>query len=296
MIDYRVRTFLTLCDLMSYRKTAETLSISQPAVTQQIQYLERSYGCKLFFYENRRLTKTPAAAELEAYARSMCCNDYQVRQKLQAANIRQLRIGATRTIGDYVIGDQVIHFLRESPNALTVIVDNTEALLGMLNDNRLDFAVIEGFFDHKRYDSYCLRREPFVGICQKGHPFAGRSVSTAELLGESIIHQEEGTGTRAILERRLLSSDETLSQFRRKICVSSFHLILELVRAGLGISFVYKSLADSVPELDRFTIQGEEIVQEFNLVWLKGANVFEAIRTFFLAGGKGDFLDELPRD
>ena len=62
MLDYRIDTFLTLCESMNYRKTAEILHISQPAVTQQIHYLENQYGQKLFQYENRHLVKTEAAA------------------------------------------------------------------------------------------------------------------------------------------------------------------------------------------------------------------------------------------
>ena len=65
MVDYRIETFLLLCELMNYRKTAEALRITQPAVTQQIHFLERQYGCKLFDYRNHQLTKTDAAVAHE---------------------------------------------------------------------------------------------------------------------------------------------------------------------------------------------------------------------------------------
>ena len=55
MIDYRIPTFLTLYELMNYRRTAEQLKLSQPAVTQQIHALERDYGCRLFTYDGSRL-------------------------------------------------------------------------------------------------------------------------------------------------------------------------------------------------------------------------------------------------
>ena len=64
MLDYRMGTFLALCETLSYHKAAQQLHISQPAVTQHIQFLEREYGCKLFTYENRSLQKTPAALVL----------------------------------------------------------------------------------------------------------------------------------------------------------------------------------------------------------------------------------------
>ena len=50
MLDYRIYTFLTLFKEMNYRKTAEKLNMTQPGVTQHIQYLEKHYGVKLFEY------------------------------------------------------------------------------------------------------------------------------------------------------------------------------------------------------------------------------------------------------
>lgn len=286
MLDYRMITFLTLCDTMNYRETAERLHMTQPAVTQHIQFLEREYHCRLFLYENRRLTKTEAALALEQYGRAMRYNDQTIRQTLQKGAGRIVRVGATKTIGDYVILEQVKRYLADKDNALTLIVDNTEHLLKLLEENQLDFAIVEGFFDKKLFDSRCLRKEPFVGICRKGHPFAGREISVEELLNETIIHREEGSGTRAILEQKLGGYNESLSQFRRHICISSFKLILELVKEGLGVSFVYYVLADSEPELAKFNIQGEAIVREFNMVWLKHAHVREKIEAFFQPAGE----------
>ena len=284
MLDHRIHTFLTLCECMNYRQTAELLHISQPAVTQQIHYLERMYEQKLFTYENHRLKKTEAAILLEKYARAATLHDCSLREKLTDNNINQLRIGATKTIGDYFLKDHIYHYLTKKENALTLIVDNTEHLLGLLEENELDFAVIEGFFDKNSFDNVLLRREPFVGICRKDHPFAGREVTIDELLQETIIHREDGSGTRAILEQELSGYNESLQRFQRRICISSFRLILDMVKRGLGISFVYNILADSDPELAKFTIQGETVVREFNIVYLKYADLLEKICWFFPGG------------
>lgn len=280
MVDYRVETFLLLCQLMNYRKTAQALGITQPAVTQQIHYLERQYGCKLFTYKNARLQKTEAALTLEQYARALRLKEQSLRSKLSNP-VRQLRIGATKTIGDYVIKEEVRRFLRREDQALSLVVDNTEHLLKMLKENELDFAMIEGYFDRSQFDSQLFRREPFVGICPAGHPFAGKKVSMGDLVRETIIHREAGSGTRAILEEKLHGYNESLDRFRRQICVSSFPVILDLVKHGLGISFVYEVLADSDPDVSKFTIQGEPIVREFNIVYLKYADLKEKIGWFF---------------
>ena len=281
MLDYRIDTFFTLCECMNYRKTAEILHISQPAVTQQIHYLENQYGQKLFVYENRRLVKTEAAAILEQYARAAKLQQQDLLQKLESSPIHTLRIGATKTIGDYYLKEDIRRYLQSPDNALTLIVDNTEHLLRLLEENELDFSVVEGFFDKTRFDSILLRREPFVGICRKDHPFAGREVTMEELLQQTIIHREAGSGTRAILEQELRGYNESLQRFQRHICISSFNIILDLVKQGFGVSFVYNILADSDPALAKFSIRGETVVREFNVVYLKYADMGEKIRLFF---------------
>ena len=281
MLDYRIDTFLLLCKVMNFRKTADQLGITQPAVTQQIHFLEKQYDCKLFQYENRRLEKTEAAVILERYAQAAKMQEQNLRQKLESSPIQTLRIGATKTIGDYYLKDDIRRYVKSPDNALTLIVDNTERLLHLLEENELDFAVVEGFFDKASFDSILLRREPFVGICRKDHPFAGREVTMEELLKETIIHREAGSGTRAILEQELSGYNESLQRFQRHICISSFNIILDLVKQGFGVSFVYNILADSDPALAKFSIRGESVVREFNVVYLKYADMGEKIRLFF---------------
>ena len=279
MMDYRIDTFLLVCERMNYRKTAEILGITQPAVSQQIHFLEQQYGCKLFVYKNARLQKTEAAELLEQYARAMRLQEQHLRQKLNC-KIQELKIGATKTIGDYVLKEQIRTFLTPEDHALSLVVDNTEHLLKLLEENQLDFAVVEGYFDRSRFDSQLLRLEPFVGVCSKAHPFAGREITLPELFSQTLIHREDGSGTRAILEQMLQSRNQSLSRFKRQICISSFPVILDLVKNGYGVSFVYQVLADSDPDIAKFTISGETILREFRIVYLKYADLQEKIDAF----------------
>lgn len=280
MLDYRMETFLILCEEMNYRKTAQILHLSQPAVTHHIQFLEHEYGCSLFTYAGRQLIQTPQGRALEEYARSVKHNDLEVRRKLSNPHVLELKVGATKTIGDYVINHRVNRFLTSQDHALTFIVDNTEHLLQMLDDGQLDFAVVEGYFSKTHFEWQLFRQEPFVGICHKNHPFCGRKVGLPELLTATIIHREAGSGTRAILEQKLKGYNESLERFDRHICISSFKLILDAVKQNLGVSFVYEALADSDPQLGKFWMEGDPIIREFNIVYLKNTDPQEKIRLF----------------
>ena len=98
-----------------------------------------------------------------------------------------LRVGATKTIGEYVLVPTVRQFLKKENHQIDLLVDNTETLLAMLERGELDFAIIEGVFDKEKYSHRLYKKESFLGICSRRHSFAGRTVSLEEVLQESLL-------------------------------------------------------------------------------------------------------------
>jgi DNA-binding transcriptional LysR family regulator len=142
----------------------------------------------------------------------------------------------------------------------------------MLDENRLDFAVIEGTFSKTKYDSYLLRMEPFVGICAKNSPLSGKHLSIEDLLKETIIVREEGSGTRRIFEERLMASGYGLNDFSREVSISSFVSIKALVAVGVGISFLYRSVVADADDIGTFTIDGITEPHPFHVVYTRNTN------------------------
>ena len=252
MVDYRIETFLTLYETLNYHRTGEILQLSQPAVSRQIHTLEQEYGCRLFLYDGRRLTRTAAADRVAQYARSAVYNEKKMREELAAPTARTVRIGATKTIGEFVIGDPLSRYLRETEGNLCVMVDNTENLLHQLEHGGLEFALVEGAFDKERYGHILYRYAPFVGMCHKSHPFAGKRVRIEDLAGETVILREQGSGTRAILEHTLADYGYSLSLFKRVICASSFSLVARFVEENAGITFAYSAVGERREEIAFF--------------------------------------------
>lgn len=277
MTDHRIYTFLKLCELMNYRKTAEALNMTQPAVTQHIHFLEQEYHCKLFQYENRTLSKTPAAVALEKYAISMLYNEKLFRESLLLPSSRRLSIGATKTIGEYTIAKDLLNLSGRRDISLELIIDNTENLLTRLNALQLDFLLVEGYIDKNNYGHQLLRREELVGICSSTHPFAKKEVPFQELLNEHIILRESGSGTRAVFENFLDEKGYSTDSFAHSSVISSFKLIEQAVCAGYGISFVYESIPASNPGLSCFRVKDSKILHEFNCVYLKNTPVADRL-------------------
>ena len=271
-MDSKLQTFLTLCQTMNYRQAAEHLHLSQPAVTKQIQSLEQTLQTKLFYYDGHTLHKTEKCLLLERYAISMQYQFEELQLAIADKQLLKLRIGATKTIGDYVLIDAIKDYLRSSNHELSLVVDNTRHLLQMLDENKLDFAVIEGAFSKSKYDSYLYRMEPFVGICAKNSPLCGKHTTVEELLNETIIVREEGSGTRRIFEERLISSGYELNDFYRQVSISSFVSIKALVSGGIGISFLYQSVVAGDDNIGVFTVDGLTEPHAFHVVYTRNTN------------------------
>lgn len=279
-MDSKLHTFLTLCQTMNYRLAAQRLHLSQPAVTKQIQSLEQSLQTKLFHYDGHTLHKTEKCLLLERYAISRRHQFEELQLAIVDKKRSRLRIGATKTIGDYVLMDAIREYLSDPGHELSLVVDNTRHLLQMLDENRLDFAVIEGRFSKTKYDSYLLRMEPFVGICEKNSPLCGRHIPVEELLRETIIVREEGSGTRRIFEERLNGAGYELRDFSREISISSFVSIRALVEAGVGISFLYRSVVAAAENIGTFTVEGITEPHPFHVVYTRNTNAKKYAQAF----------------
>lgn len=279
-MDSKLHTFLTLCQTMNYRVAAERLHLSQPAVTKQIQALEQSLCTKLFMYDGHALHKTEKCLILERYAISLHYQFEELQLAIADKERLKLRVGATKTIGDYVLIDAIRDYLRNPNHELSLVVDNTKHLLQMLDENQLDFAVIEGTFSKTKYASYLFRMEPFVGICAKDSPLCGRQISIEELLKETIIVREDGSGTRRIFEERLIATGYELSDFFRQISISSFVSIKALVASGIGISFLYQSVVTNDERIGTFAVEGLTMPHAFHVVYTRNTNAKKYAQQF----------------
>ena len=282
MLDYRILTFLKLCETMNYRITAEELNMTQPAVTQHIHYLEEEYKCKLFIYNRKKLEKTNQAILLEEYARSAYYNEIYLKRKIKSENKIKINIGATKTIGEFVIGEKIKKLVKNEKYDISLTIDNTENLIKLMELNKLDFILVEGIFNKDKYGYKLYKKDDFIGICSKNHKFNEKSIKFEELFKEDIIIREEGSGTRGIFEQFLSENSFSLEFFKKKITINNFNLIKELVSANCGISFVYNSVVNKNDDIGKFYFKNK-IEREFNYLYLKNTSAKELV----------DFFDKL---
>lgn len=292
MLDFRIKTFLTLCQLKNYTKTAETLCITQPAVTQHIKYLENLYQVKLFEYIGKTLTLTPQGKKLQSFAITLENDLHKFIPTLQTLDSEHihLKFGATLTIGEYIMGPIIKDFLKTYPSAtLVMFVENTETLFSKLKSGEIDFAFIEGNFDKSDYSYRLLSREEFIGICSSQYALSHPKVCLEDLIKERILLRENGSGTRQVFEHLLIQYNMTLDVFPHICELGNLNMIKDLVANNLGISFLYKKAVTE--ELEKglvhpLNIERLQVIREFNFVYLKNSQFEPVYLNFF------DFVQE----
>lgn len=281
MLDSRVETFLCVCQYMNYTKAAQKLHITQPAVSVQIRQLEEQYGVKIFCYEGRRMEMTVEGKILYQAMATMKHDEQYLKERLREqlqdreGRVKQMRFGATKTIGEFLLPDILSRYLsRRKDTVLHMEVANTGELLRELDEGRLDFALVEGYFDKNSYGYEVFSEERFLAVTGKQEFSETGECSMEELFSLPLVVREEGSGSREILERMLAQKNFHIEDFDRVHEMNSIQLIKSLVKAGHGITFLYEMAVHG--ELNRgelFAVPMKEpdFYHEFNFVWRKNS-------------------------
>ena len=117
MLDWRVDTFLDVCETLNYTHTASRLNVTQPAVSQHISWLEKQLGVDLFLRRGRSLVLTQAGILARDLLRSQRNDERLLRQRLeeQSSGHSTLSIGATLTAGEYLLAKPLALWCKKHP-------------------------------------------------------------------------------------------------------------------------------------------------------------------------------------
>lgn len=287
MLDYRIYTFLAVCRNMSFTKAADELSITQPAVSQHIKYLEDMYNTRLFSFNGKKMSITNEGKVLLNAATTMLHDSIHLRETLSAikGEKKKLSFGATLTVGEYIVPyhmDKIIE--KFGAEDINIKIANTNELLEDINSGSVDFALVEGYFEKSEYDYLTYSSEPYIAVAGVKLP----EQSIEELLNYRIIVREEGSGTRAIFENVLSAHNLKVDDFAGKLEINNIGAIKSLVAKGTGISFIYKRAVEKELKdnsIFEIKIKDFSVNYNFTFVWRKNSiyadyyrEVFELLR------------------
>lgn len=258
MADRRLQVFHTVARLLSFTKAAETLHMTQPAVTFQVRQLEEHFNTRLFDRTHNRISLTEAGHCVYRYSDRI----FQLYSEMESA-VREMTgdisgvliIGASTTIAEYMLPALLGDFKKQYPDVnVQLKVSNSEGIVQMVENNTIDLGVVESPVMNKNLVVEVCRMDELVGVVSPRHPLADRgSISLEELLGFPYICREEGSGTREVINEYMTGQGVNASQVNVSMELGSPESIKGAVEAGMGVSVV--SLATVQKELKLETLR-----------------------------------------
>ena len=242
MENFRLKVFRAVSRHLSFSRAAEELLLTQPAVTQQIKALEDAYGVPLFDRSGGRIRLTEGGAALLPYAerlKTLADEAFAAVAAVSGTLAGTLALGASQTIGQYLLPNLVAGFLRQHPRVqVRARSGNSDAVLDLLVTRNIELALIEG--PAVRRD---VRVEPFmedqmVLVVPAGHEWAGTDVALAALEHAPLLMREFGSGSRRVVELALSKAGISLKSLSIPMELDSTEGLLSAVEAGLGVAFV----------------------------------------------------------
>jgi DNA-binding transcriptional LysR family regulator len=234
----QLEVFLAVARFESVSRAAKTLSLSQSAASGSLADLERQFDIQLFDRIGKRLHLSALGRSVRARAEAVLAQARDLEQTLEnRRDVGQLRIGATLTIGNYVVVPLMARFMREHPDAaLTLAVANTEEIARQVANFEIDVGLIEGDVEETDLQVEPWRDDQLVVFCAPGHPLARKRVLHDEDLRRAAwIVRERGSGTRQAFDRAMRG---LVPDLRIVLTLQHTEAIKEAVAAELGLGCV----------------------------------------------------------
>ncbi|WP_133511743.1 selenium metabolism-associated LysR family transcriptional regulator [Candidatus Thiosymbion oneisti] len=246
MADRRLQVFHTVARLLSFTKAAETLHMTQPAVTFQVRQLEEHFNTRLFDRTHNRISITDVGKKVYEYADRIfefyAEMENAVREMTGDIN-GTLTIGASTTIAEYMLPTLLGDFKEHYPEVtIHLKVSNSDGIVSMVENNTIDLGVVESSVGNKNLVVKNCKRDQLVAIVPPGHPMEGkRAVEFSELLEYPFICREEGSGTREVIDDYLRQLKPSSASLKIAMELGSPEAVKGAVEAGMGVSVVSRA-------------------------------------------------------
>lgn len=230
----------------SFKKAAESLYISQPAVSFQIQALEKQLNVPIFNRNNKKILFTEEGYTVLMYANrilGLCDETCRAMEDLQNLQGGTLVVGASQTTGTYLMPRLIGLFRQKYPQvSVQLQVHSTRRISWGVANGQINIAVIGGEVPRELKNALHVTsyaEDELVLILPKSHPFSKlTTIQKEDLYRLRFIALDKQSTIRKVIDRVLNQNGIDSTRFKIEMELNSVEAIKNAVQSGLGASFV----------------------------------------------------------
>ncbi len=260
MIDWNaMEIFVTAAHLENFSAAAQQLHLSQPAVTQRIQNLERHYGVPLFERRGRRVVLSEAGAYLLPMAEDLLRRCKRMDERMQSLSgqvVGHLQIGCSTTSGKYILPRLIARFREQHPGVRASIrVGSRARVIELLLSRDVQLAFSSARIEHPDLSYLKFVQDDVVLIAPPDHWMARKEIiEPAELLEANIILREKRSGTYQAVAEALEAHDINPNELSVVMTLGNSEAIIMAVEEGVGVGFVPRLAAERFLPMGKIAI------------------------------------------
>ena len=286
-IDY-LKTFREVVRLGSFSEVAKRLSITQPAVSFQVQKLEQQLGVRLIDRTQRAVTPTAAGKRLLRFAESVETEREKLLEDLDEMRDEiagDLLIAASTIPGEYLLPPILSNFKKLHPSVrVQVDISDSMTVINGIRQSSYEVGFCGVVPESKDLESFKISEDKIVLIMAPEHPFAEKKeISPIELEGEAFILREVTSGTQRNLENALARAGLDIRKWEPELVLGTTQAVVAAVASGAGIGFVSnlaikQSLALGL--VRQVNVKGLELNRDFYCIYRQERVVTRLLEEF----------------
>ncbi len=243
-----LRVFLVAAEEKNFSQAARRLHMSQSAISQNIQAIERTYNVELFIRHGRSVQLSEAGQTILPMVREVLLSARLLVDGLQDVNNQiggELLIGCTTSAGKYLLPILLADFQREySAVHPRVKIMSRDAVLDRLLCRAIPMGIASRRLEHRDLESVPLFEDRIILIVPANHPWAAYGHALpADLLDQPMVTREEISGTCETVMEGLKHHNITMDNLNVVMELGNAEAIEMAVGRGVGMAFVSEMAA-----------------------------------------------------
>jgi DNA-binding transcriptional LysR family regulator len=268
MITLRqLEVFIAVAQYQNVSRAAEQLCLTQSATSISLSQLEKNLNYLLFDRKGKKLVINQQGQKIFPKAKNILDNLFELENTLQSTELTgTLTIGASSTVGNYLLPKLLSTFKTEYPNiSLSLSIQNTQKVIENALNYDIDIGIIEGIETHPELDIEPIMVDKLVFIARNNSPLTTKILTQRDLSKCQWVLREKGSGTRQFIDYHVLSK---LSNIHTFIELNHFEAIKQVIKNSNTISCVSRTVLnkEDLKEITILDVPEYQLTRSFYLV------------------------------